>query len=554
MEELGLPVRIIGLKPRARGSTTYFAGLDYTILRRSSISAVVIGGQGDQTVGLWNMLKVYQQNDRFDWGNTGDINEKAGAWSHGSRLKKETAKDVQAGIGDTYQLLHATEAARWSRYGVANATDVMANLLKAVPLLPRTYIFLESSAEGAAGDFYLRFLNAVDSDDFLNGNVTVNPGEYVRVFAPFFEFTDSALKLSPEQKRHIEKTLDSDEEYMGERELIQKYSNGGTRLGKSAEGFDLWDQLGWRRWAIREECGRDREIFNRDYPPCWQDAFLKSGNLRFNQTGVAVLRKRVGARVPMNGILEDAKDVVNFRPTESGEAQVTIFEKPVVGRRYILPIDPMTGATQVGGLDPDYHGAFVLRAGYFDRDGRWVKPATAARVVPCRWDIDVLERAAWKLARYYGPRTGCKIVIEMNQDRGLTELFKIRGADLYQREKFNEREQRLEKALGFMTTEKTRESLVECLATAIREWDTPGNGIDIFCPHAIEQAENFVRKMNGRSEAAEGFHDDDLFSIMLGLLLIEHATMKPLEMFGNGIPFDLREQIGSPHSAGSAFS
>ncbi len=560
LKDNNFPIRLIGLKPRQKGSTTYYAVLDYTEIRRRSVSVCVIGGQYSQTEELWKMIQTYQNEDRFDWGNNGEVNAKEGKWSNGSRLKPETANDKLAGVAGTFQVLHATEVARWARYGVANAADVLTNILKCVPLLPDTTVILESTAEGAAGDFYTRWLNAVDSEDVISGRVKLQPGQFVRVFAAWFEFEDSAMRLTPEQKREIERTLDAEDEYTGEKELIERYGNefdGHKRLGTAVEDFDLWEQLAWRRWAIREECKRDRHIFDRDYPHSWQDAFLKSGNLRFNQTGVSVLRKRLGQRVPMNGILENSKngERVTFRPTEIGEAQVTIFEKPVIGRRYILPIDPMTGATQVGGLDPDFHGAFVLRAGYYEAGtGRWTKPATVARIVPCRWDIDVLENAAWKLARFYGPRSGCKIVIEMNQDRGLTELFKLRGADLYQREKFNEREQRLEKALGFMTTEKTRESLVECLASGIREWDSPGNGIDIFCPHAIEQAENFVRKLNGRSEAAEGFHDDDLFSIMLGLLLIDQATTLPLEMYGNGIPFDLREQGGMLNPQGSAFS
>src|SRR5690554_4358542 len=49
MEDLELPVRIIELKPRQRGSTTYITAIGYTKMRRSSTSAVFIGGQSDQT-------------------------------------------------------------------------------------------------------------------------------------------------------------------------------------------------------------------------------------------------------------------------------------------------------------------------------------------------------------------------------------------------------------------------------------------------------------------------------------------------------------------------
>lgn len=540
-EELGLPVRLIGLKPRQKGSTTYFAACDYTMLRRHPVSACVIGGQYSQTKELWEMLQTYQKNDRFDWGNSGDINAKDGNWTHGSKLKPETAGDQLAGIAGTYQVLHATEVARWSKYGVANAADVLANILKCVPALPDTMVILESTAEGASGAFYERWLTAVDADDFLRGTVTLQPGQYVRIFAPWFEFADSAMRLSFEQKEKIRRTLDQDDEYAGEQELIDRYGEtvgGITRLGKSVVDFDVWEQLAWRRMAIHEECKRDRAIFDRDYPHSWQDAFMKSGNLRFNSTGLAQMRKRLSLRVPEPGIFETRGNGIGFRSTEKHEAQVILFEKPQYGCKYLMAIDPMTGASQVSGQDPDFHGAWVLRAGYYDGQGQWHKKATAARVIRCRWDIDVLADVAFNLARYYGSSSGCKIVVEMNQDRGITELLKQRSADLYQREIFNQREFKTTLALGYQTNPKTRENLIEALAKDIREWDKAGDGIDVFDSDALEQFENFIVTESGKSQAAEGHHDDDVLAIALANHLIEHSTTY-VPMRRHGLPPDL---------------
>ena len=548
-EELQLPIRIIGLKPRQKGSTTFFSALDYTQLRRQAAHACVIGGQLSQTKEVIEMLKTYQENDRFDWKNTGEINSVEGRWSNGSRLKFETAGDKLAGVAGTYQVLHATEAARWARYGVANAADVLANILKCVPLMPATMIILESTAEGQSGDFYTRWIGGVDTEDFISGKVTIQPGQYVRVFAPWFEFDDSAMRITEEQKQYIRSTLDSEEEYIGEQELIDLYSRddeGTKRLGTVVDDFDVWEQLAWRRWAIREECKRDKNIFDRDYPKSWLTAFQSSGNLRFNQTGMAMMRKRLALCTPVHGIIEEPSPRrFAFRQTDRGEAKVTIFEKPTRGYRYLLTCDPMTGETQVGGIDPDRHGVFVMRAGLWDEKGQWKKMATAARLVQNRWDIDVLEKNIWPLACLYGGASGCLIAIEMNQDRGLTELLKLRGANLYMREIFNQREMRMSKALGYQTNEKTREVLIERLAQVIREWDKPGDGIDIWCPLALEQCENFVRKANGRSEAAEGWKDDDVFSIGLGSELIDQAT---IFMPPRG-PFSYLDPHGSPREA-----
>lgn len=556
-EEDSLPVRIIELKPRARGSTTYCTAIGYTKMRRTSTSAVFIGGQSDQTVGLWNMMKTYHSNDRFDWGNTGTVNEKGASFTNGSRAKKETAKDVQAGIGDTYNLLHATEVARWGQYGVANAPDVMANILKAVPLLPGTVVLLESTAEGSGNDFHVRWLDAVDAEDFLSGAVELQPGQYVRVFAAFFEFTDSALRLTDAQKREIQATIDGDPEYDGEKFLIETYGrddNGVMRLGTSVTDCDVWEQLAWRRYCIRTECKRDKAIFDRDYPHSWQSAFQQSGRARFNQTGLQVMRGRLKDRTPEHGLIEETKERrLSWRRTDQGEAKFTIFDKPQVGCRYILAIDPMTGASQTSGADPDRHGVFVLKAGRYDNMGAWHRPSTAARIVPCRWDIDVLEDQVWRLARFYGSTSGCIIVIEVNQDRGLIELLKLRGANFYLREIENRLEYKTTTAIGYQTNVKTRERLIDTMAGAIREWNTPGEGIDIWCSHALEQCENFVTKSNGRSEAGDGFKDDDVFSIALGLQVIEHATTYQPQNF-QYLPPDLQQLQRPGGMAPSAFS
>lgn len=558
MRELGLPVRLITLKPRQKGSTTYFAALVYHWLRARTTSACVIGGQYAQTTELYKMIQTFNQHDKFAWGNNSEITSREGRFTNGSTLKQETAKDVVAGIAGTYQVLHATEVARWSEFGVSNAADVLANILKCVPMLPETVVILESTAEQSSGDFYERWLGATDADAFLSGETEVAQGSYVRVFAPWFEFEDSALpdRLTLEQQNLVEATMDKIDEFAGERELIEAYATVGTdgvqRLGTSVKTITLWEQLAWRRWSISNECKRDKNVFDRDLPHSWSDAFQKSGALRFNATGLKVMERRITQRTPEYGVLEESKTggKVVFRPTDPQEATVILFERPLSGRRYLETCDPMTGITNTGSKDPDMHSCFVLRAGYYDNLGRWTRPATAARIIQCRFDVDVLEREMWKLARFYGPKGGCRIVVETNKDRGLVELLKLRGADLYQRELFNQREQRVTETYGWETTQANRERLIENLARAIREWDRAGEGLDVFCAQAIAQLQHFVRKANGRSEAANGWHDDDVLSLGIGLLLIDHATTLPVDaLMRRLVPPDLRQTADAGYAA-----
>ncbi len=325
-EDLGLPVRICGLKPRQKGSTTFFSAQVYTFLRRHAASAIVIGGQYAQVNECWDMLKTYAKNDTFDWKNTGEVNSKEGRWSNGSKLHPETAGDIAAGIGGTHQVLHMFEVAKWKSSGAAASSAVMANILKCVPNLPDSMIILESTAEGQSGSFYERFSGAVDAEKFIGGEVDIQPGSFVRTFSPWFEFEDSCMRLTEEQKERIKKSIDEDPEFDGEKDLMDKYGvigeDGVMRLGTSVVNFDVWEQLAWRRWSIHEECEKDKDIFDRDNPHCWEVAFQKSGKARFNGTGLSVLRKRAKLMPATPGILEEAGSGFAFRTT-------VFFDHPV---------------------------------------------------------------------------------------------------------------------------------------------------------------------------------------------------------------------------------
>jgi hypothetical protein len=211
-------------------------------------------------------------------------------------------------------------------------------------------------------------------------------------------------------------------------------------------------------------------------------------------------------------------------------------------------VDSMTGEDQTGGEDPDSHSVLVHRAGYFQH-GTWIEPALVMRnmLVPgskpgslvCWWNIDVLAEEVWKMARYWG----ALVAPEMNMDRGLVELLKLKGdVDIYEREIFNRREQTRTKALGWMTDKFTRPMIIETLAAHIREagrGEIAGRGYEIRCPWAIEQCKNFGTKPSGRMEALVG-HDDDVLSLAIGTQLIELATPWYESQRETWVPRDIR--------------
>jgi hypothetical protein len=527
----GRPCRIVALKPRQKGSSTFSVATAYRRLLAKRGRGLIAGGAHFQGANLFRILRTYAENDELDPKKC-KVMDMDARFTNGSSMERITLANSNAGRSGTYQVLVITEVAYLSEEGVANATNVLNGLLKCVPYEPDTIIIQESTAKGASGDFYETFEGGVTFEEFKAGR-----NGYIKIFSPWYEFEDSRM---PAASEGIHSEADLTEQ---ERELAAKWS------------LDL-DQVAWMRWAIREECKGDFDRFVQDYPFDPETCFLKSGRGRFNSDGLRHQKEIAKIRPCTFGVVEMnyRRDAVSFRPCAEEEAKVVMWEKPRVGCRYLVSVDPMTGASQTGGIDPDSHSVFVHRAGYIDAgNGKWVEPAVVMRNMlfhdglrfGCWWDIDVLEEEVYRMARYYG---GAMIVPEMNMDRGLVELLKLRpDANVYEREMFNRREGITTNALGWMTDTKTRPMIIENLARSVRESGrgVAGVGFEIRCPWAIKQLENFVVKTNGRAEAAQGHHDDDVLSLAIGHQLIEQATVFFEETRDEWLPPDLRPKTGA---------
>src|SRR5581483_350299 len=523
------PCRIIKLKPRQKGSSTFSVCNGFVFLSNQRSTGAIIGGAHAQSSNLFRMLKTYSENDEFYSGNGNPckVLDREARWANGSIMEQLTARNGEAGRSGTYQVVIATEVARWSEEGVANAEELLTGLLKCVANEPMTMIELESTANGAAGQFYNFWQNGITFEELKAGKEG-----YVKLFAAWFQFPDS--RRDPKLEDGKEQCVPPDKV----EEVRKKY------------GLDDW-QIAWMQWAVREECAKDFEVFCEDYPFDAESAFRTSGRRRFN---VGILEHMTNAAKIIKhdfGCIEKTVDGrYVWRATTSDEARIMRWEPPKANLRYLVSVDQMTGETQVGGKDPDNHAVGVFRAGYFDVERGWVPPRLVARLVHdwgawernrkyiLRWDIDVLEEQIWRLAQYYG---NCLIVPEINMDRGLVELLKLRNnANIYVRTQFNRREQTEQKAYGWKTDGSSREMAIENLARAIRERGKQSEGVEIHCPITLAELKAFVVKNNGRSEAMPGSHDDTVLQTAIGLITINGATTFSEPVVTVPLPPDLR--------------
>lgn len=532
-----IPCRIIVLKPRQKGSSTWATGLLYWICMSSqeTIKARIIGGKYKQVKNLWDMLETYAVNDECLWpkGKARVLDDRAEMGD--CEVTKETALDDDAGRGGSFRIVLATELGRWKSKGVAAAAKVLNGILACVPRLPGTLVIMESTAQGVGGEFHSRYWKASTMEQFRAGR---RGSGYIRVFAAWFEFPDSRVTLTEKEKKALAADLSEEE-----REIVDRYD------------LDM-EQMAWRRFTIDDECDGDTDKFKQEYPSNEEEAFLTSGRPKFSRSGIA--KQQVLARAAQQDMVPGEISInddykTSWQSTDTNEAVFHRYEEPMEGRSYLVILDPATGESQAAGLNPDVHSIIVLRAGYVATEtGLWVQPAVACRIRPprkdykegCRWDPDVVTDAIYRLAIYYG---NCKVVVEMNKDLGVIELLKAKGRvtgaprpNLYQRKVFNEREQRTMKAYGWNTTSGNRDAVIGVLAKAIRETGGENGGISINCLHAVSECAHFEVGPTGRAEAADGWHDDDVMSLAIGMQCIGEATPYYLPRVTRAVPAEVQ--------------
>jgi hypothetical protein len=413
---------------------------------------------------------------------------------------------------------------------------VVSGLLKTVQFYPDTIIILESTTNGAEGDFYERWNSGISFEDFKRGR-----NGYVKVFYPWHAFSELRIDPASEGIGGVEDYTDQ------EKELADRW------------GLDM-SQVAWMRWSIRDECEGDFDKFCEDYPFDAESAFRKSGRGRFGEAGLKYQERVASACRPVYGVMEvsERSGRVSFRPCEMNEARVVMFEDHRPGCSYLEVCDPATGDSQTSGVDPDSNAYGVFRAGYLDHQGQWHEPAVAMCCIYYQdgvrfgnWlDTDIVEEQRYRMICYYG---NCVSVTETNKDRGMIEMQKTRGdVDIYRREMFNKREQVEVSAYGWETNVKTREYAVSILAKALRDAGRGevGGGFEARCVWIVDQLKSFVTKASGRSEAARGKHDDFVLMCAIGLTLIDRATPYFEAERERWIPRDLRDRLEGGNDVG----
>lgn len=520
-DDNGFPARIVNLKPRQGGSSSVFVGTAYHRVRTSNCNAAILGDDKNTTEKLMRMWRHFGENDAMAtlWGNA-PKNPHQPSWldfTHGSNLTLETANDVRAGQGGTFQVLVASEVASYRSSGHSTGEDVFSSIAGCVPRLPRTLIALESTAQGMTGIFYTTYQGAVSFEDFKAGK---RGNGYIRFFTPWFDFDDY--------------TFDGREGRQGvndwERQQILESLDDEERQLRAAYGEDRItpERLAWRRQTIAgPDCGGDVDKFNREYPKDDISAFRSTSGAFFDIEGLA------WQEVQITPVSMDAKfgDVVLqsgrapfFLKSTSNQGAHRIWEGPEDGESYVLSADFCVGRQSAGSSrELDAHGVLVFRAGRVDPLTR--RTSLPRVVAACREDdrsdTDIILQRILALHRLYG---NCLVIPELNnsgnidkqmQDIGITNIWvQPTGAG------GSHGQGKTWHVLGFQTNKNTRKQILDNMAKFVREQQWICS-----CPTLLKQMKAFIRDADGWPSAAPGYHDDLVMAAALGLFALPTATV-----------------------------
>ena len=360
-----------------------------------------------------------------------------------------TAGSPEAGRGTTPTIAHLSEVAFWTF-----DEKILAGLFQGISQADGTEVILESTANGAKGEFYRLWKQS-------ERGYSKGESEYIPIFLPWY--------ITSEYRREAPETFEPTE---AELKLMDEH------------GLDF-DQLYWRRLKISESGERK---FVQEYPSHPEEAFLVSGSSVFDLKKLQDLEP-----VPYLKKMKLDLDSKFFETTSEGD--IEIYAYPDHDKGYVI------GADVALGVGKDFSASIVL-----DEDRQIVAVYRNNRIDPSKFG-DFL----FYLGRYYN---NALLAVESNS-MGIATLQKLDDmgyVNLYKQTKIANVSREEGERLGFRTTTATRSTIIGNLKNAIENDDVYVPSIEV-----IQELKDYIVNDHGKAEAAPGCHDDYVMSLAIGL-------------------------------------
>ena len=299
-------VRAIILKARQQGISTYCAGrVFWKSFFTPYARSVVMAHDSATSDALFAMSKNLIKNMSGELSpkelksNAKEIIINSSAMADKdatASYRLYTAGSPEAGRGTTPTIAHLSEVAFWQ-----HDEKILAGLFQGISQAAGTEVILESTANGAQGEFYRLWKGAIAGEN-----------EYVPIFLPWF--------ITPEYRRDAPEDMELDIEEEG---LVEKY------------GLDV-NQLYWRRLKIAEG---GKLKFQQEYPATADEAFIVSGSNVFNV-------EKLDALVPRTHKRRSEWDPASKMFDDHREGNLYIYDYPGWEEPYVIGADVSLGVGQ----------------------------------------------------------------------------------------------------------------------------------------------------------------------------------------------------------------
>lgn len=510
--EEGRPVRIIVLKARQLGfSTEIQAILHWFIQITRQVNALTMAHKSVASKNLFQIFLRYQdaiipefrpmvrsRNENVGFVEFGNPDPATRERNPGlqSKVSVETAEAPDAGRSGTVQFLHGSEVAFYPNRDTLNAMlqavpDIGAHFEEDGTWNPGTFVFLESTANGAAGDFYdlcqaarrgendfeFFFVAWWEQEEYRRPTTPAEDAAFKRARAAIVldrtDFENSLLKLTAEEV-----------------DLIRRYQ------------LDF-GQIKWRRATIATKCKGDVALFKQEYPSNPDEAFLASGNPWFNaETTIAQKERASRAPEPRRYRIDEAMSARQRRPiiVPDPYGELYVWQDPVPGRRYVLGADVSEGKP-----DGDNDIAQVL-----DHE-------SCRQVAKIRGLLGtrIYARKLCWLGVWYN-RALLGVEINSMGTAVVDELLEMQYPNLYG-QKHDELVDDEPYEWGWRTSVRTRPIIVSRIQEAVNDRSLLTDNVDFW-----DEALTFVRDEKGVPRGQPGRKDDEVMGMAIALEMREH--------------------------------
>jgi len=359
-----------------------------------------------------------------------------------------------SGRSGTYNYIHISEFAKLSKQFPKRAAEVMSGTLPAVPF--DGWVFIESTAEGATGEFYDEYYAALatlakKSEALYN----------VQFYPHFYNWTWDDIELNKITEIIPVSEMDRGninwEEYQKTHNLNEKEMT-----------------LYYMRWLGFK---RDLDKLNQEYPTTIEEAFVASGKPYFDVR--KIIRELSDTAEPKY------YEVNEKRLNEVYDGPLMVYSEPKQGHVYVLGAD-----TAEGLYNGDASTCCVI-----DVETREICALYKDQTPP-----DEFYGVCIAIGNYYNKAL---IAVEVNKD-GLwvnNEIERAGYTNIYYRQRVDDVTKQVTKILGWKTDTKTRDSMLTELRSVYADHK-------FVCKPLLDEMLAFVRNARGKPEAMLGKHDD----------------------------------------------